>query len=82
MLGPYLIGWAIGRGFIFSAAAVFFLYRITAAIATDLADRYAVYREAHPRNKDPARIRRNTIIFWSIWASVIILDVLLNWILG
>jgi hypothetical protein len=76
MLVPYLIGWAIGRGLILFVIAAFFLYQITAAILTDLADRYAAYRHTHPRNKDPARVRRNNLIFWSTWASIIVLDIL------
>jgi hypothetical protein len=66
----------MGSGMWFIAFALILLYNIYFLLLDYLSPLIYKYREAHPPN--PARTKRNNLIFWGTWAAFLILIALFH----
>ena len=71
MAGAYILGWAIGHGFIFLIVVLFLLYKMITTVVMDLAYRYADYRLRHPPKPRSIHHTRNFMIGYFTFISLV-----------
>jgi hypothetical protein len=80
MAGAALIGFFAGSGMWFTLLTLLAMRAFYMSTIEVLARIHFNYRQRHPRNTSPVRARRNTIIFWTIWASFMTLIALCHFL--
>jgi hypothetical protein len=71
MAGAAFFGFLLGSGLWFVALILLALHALFTAFNERMGYLIFLYQRAHPYNA--ARARRNTLIFWSAWATVVAL---------